>query len=60
MLLRMWGGAIKSADRYVAQVEDGAVGRVVPVADVPVLALLVLWLERTADSRYHYILGPVT
>ncbi len=60
ILLRFWGAAAASADRYIAQVEDGAVGRLVPPDDVPVLALLALWLERTADSRYNYLLAPMT
>ncbi len=58
ILLRMWGAAAASTDRYVAQVEDGAVGRLVPDEDVPVLALLGMLLERTADSRYAETVGP--
>jgi hypothetical protein len=52
ILLRMWGGAIRAAGRYVVQVEDSAVGRVVPAEDVPVLALVAMWLKKNADVRY--------
>jgi hypothetical protein len=52
ILLRFWGAAAASADRYVALVEDSAVGRWVSSEDVPVLALVGMWLERTANSRY--------
>ena len=52
ILLRMWSGAVASVDSYVAQVTTGAVGRLLPEADVPVLAVLAFWLERTADGRY--------
>ena len=60
ILLRFWAAAAASTDRYVAHVEDGAVGGLVPAEDVPVLALVAMWLERTADSRYSYTLGPTT
>ena len=60
ILLRFWAAAAESTDRYIAHVEDGAVGRLVPAEDVPVLALVAMWLERTADSRYSYTLGPPT
>jgi hypothetical protein len=52
ILLRMWGGAIRAAGRYAVQVEDSAVGRVVPAEDVPVLALVAMWLKKNADVRY--------
>ena len=51
VLLRFWAAAAASTDRYIARVEDG-IGRAVPAEEVAVLALLGMWLERTAKSRY--------
>lgn len=50
ILLRFWGSAIASADRYVARVEDGAIGNAVTAEEVPVLALLGMWLQRKAEG----------
>ena len=50
VLFRFWGAAIASADRFVAQVEDGAVGQAVRREDLPILALLSMWLEKTAEA----------
>ena len=49
VLLRFWGAAIESTDRYVALVEDGAIGQAVTAEDVPVLALLGMRLQRAAE-----------
>lgn len=45
ILMRMWGAALKSIDRYLVHVHDATI-------DAPVLALVGVWMERTADSRY--------
>lgn len=45
ILFRLWRGAIESHDRYLVQVHE-------PVAEAPLLAVLGVWLERTASSRY--------
>jgi hypothetical protein len=50
MLLRFWGAALASADRFVATVEDDAVGRVVAAEDLPILALMSMWLEKGAEA----------
>ena len=50
ILLRFWGAAIASSDRYVAQVEEGAVGHAVAGEEVPLLALLGMWLQRHAEG----------
>ena len=52
ILLRFWFAAAASVDRYLAQVEPGVIGHLVPAADLPVLALCAMWMERTADGRY--------
>lgn len=52
ILLRFWAAAAASNYRYIARVETGAIGRLVSAEDVPVLALLAMWLERTVDGRY--------
>ena len=52
ILLRLWGGAIKSADRYVARVDTELGGRLVPEDDLPLLLQVGVWLERTHDARY--------
>jgi hypothetical protein len=50
MLLRFWGAAVASADRFLATVEDDAVGRVVAAEDLPLLALMSTWLEKLAEA----------
>jgi hypothetical protein len=45
VLFRMWGAAVQSADRYLVHVYDRSV-------DAPLLALIGVWMERTADGRY--------
>jgi hypothetical protein len=57
VLLRFWAAAEKSVDRYIARFEDGVIGEFVRVEDAPVLALLGMWLERTAQSRYAPVGG---
>ena len=53
ILLRFWGGAITSLDRYRADVDTDALARIVPVAQIPMLVMLGVWMERTCDQRYH-------
>jgi hypothetical protein len=45
VLLRLWGGALGSTDRYLAQVHERAV-------DAPLLTLIGVWMERTSEGRY--------
>jgi hypothetical protein len=52
ILLRFWGAAAQSTDVYLVQLDASAAGRVVPIGDVPMLAMLGVWLERTVDTRY--------
>jgi hypothetical protein len=52
-LMRMWGGVIAASDRYIVQVDERAVGGAVTGDDVPILAMLAMWLERTVNVRYH-------
>jgi hypothetical protein len=52
ILLRFWMAAAASMNRYTARIGTSAVGRLVPAPDVPVLAFLGVWLERTAGLRY--------
>jgi hypothetical protein len=50
VLLRFWGAAVASADKFLVFVEDGAVGHAVAAEDVPILALLGMWLEKAAEA----------
>jgi hypothetical protein len=45
ILLRLWGGALASGDRYLAQVHERS-------ADTAMLALIAIWMERTSEARY--------
>src|SRR5206468_10720532 len=55
MLLRFWGGTIASLDRYFARVDDERIGRAIAVADIPVLALVGMWLQRMVERD---VAGP--
>jgi hypothetical protein len=48
VLLRLWGGALASGDRYLVHVHD----RSIDVALRALLALIAVWLEHTAEGRY--------
>jgi hypothetical protein len=50
ILLSFWKGALASANRYLVHVADDAVGRAVDAADVPILALLGVWLQAEAEA----------
>jgi hypothetical protein len=52
ILLRFWGAAAASADRYLVRADSASLGRIVPAEEVPVLAMLGVWLERTSGGRY--------
>lgn len=55
ILLALWGGAIASMDRYVMQMDEGAIDRVIPASDLPLLAFLGMFMERTAEGRYESV-----
>jgi hypothetical protein len=50
VLLRFWGAALASTDRFLVTVEDGAVGRVVAPEALPILALMSMWLAKSAEA----------
>jgi hypothetical protein len=51
ILLHLWSSAAKSTEQYAADFEEHAIGPVVPAADVPLLAVLGMWLERRWDVK---------
>jgi hypothetical protein len=51
ILFRFWGAAVASSNRYLLQVADGAVGPVVTAEDIPVLALLGVWLQADVEAE---------
>jgi hypothetical protein len=51
ILLRFWGSAIASSNRYLLHVADDAVGRVFDADDVPVLALVGVWLQADVEGE---------
>jgi hypothetical protein len=52
VLFKFWRAAAESRDVYRATVDAEAAGRFVSADDLPLLALLTIWLERTTDARY--------
>jgi len=57
VLFRFWGAAVASADRFLVQVEDGAVGQAVTREVLPILALLSMWLEKLAEADTSSLRG---
>ncbi|MGH9246922.1 MAG: hypothetical protein ACRD29_21925 [Acidimicrobiales bacterium] len=52
-LMRFWGSIIKAQDQFQIHVEDAAVGRLVRPEELPILALLGIWLVITYDRRHN-------
>jgi hypothetical protein len=51
ILFRFWGAAVASSNRYLLHVADDAVGRTLGAEDVPVLALVGVWLQADVEGE---------
>ena len=50
-LLRFWGAAIESGVEYAAVYDEQAITSVLPAADVPLLAVIGIWMGRRWDAK---------
>jgi hypothetical protein len=50
-LLHLWGAASKAAEQYEARFDERIVGSVVPKPELPLLAVLGMWLVRRWDMK---------
>jgi hypothetical protein len=50
-LLHLWGAAAKAAEQYEARFDERIIGPVVPKPELPLLAMLGMWLVRRWDIK---------
>jgi hypothetical protein len=51
ILLHLWGAAAKAAEQYEARFDERTIGSVVPTPELPLLAMLGMWLVRRWDIK---------